>query len=160
MTATGDLDIRAELPRCIPPLRGYARALCRDAALADDLVQEALLRALDTARTWQPGTELRAWLFTVLRNLWVEGQRRRRRQERLRPPAPAPRSDAAGTAEVSALARALERLPPAQREALILLGGQGFSAEEAGAICGVPAATIRARAARGRAALRRIVAPP
>jgi RNA polymerase sigma-70 factor, ECF subfamily len=153
------LDVRAALPGLVPALRGYARALCRDAAQADDLVQETLLRALDEARHWQPGTELRAWLFTVLRNLWTEGHRTRRRREKLIAAAPAPRTEGGGTAEVSDLARALERLPAVQREALILIGGQGFSAEEAAAICGVPAATMRARAARGRLALRRIIQP-
>jgi RNA polymerase sigma-70 factor (ECF subfamily) len=154
-----NLDVRAELPRHIPALRGYARALCRDAGQADDLVQDTMLRALDEGRVWQPGTVLRAWLFTVLRHLWTEGHRTRRRRERLLSPPPQQAPGGAGTAEITDVARALDRLPPAQREALILLGGQGFSAEEAGDICGVPAATMRARAARGRLALRRIVQP-
>lgn len=159
MNDATNLDVRAELPGHIPALRGYARALCRDAGQADDLVQDTMLRALDEARVWLPGTELRAWLFTVLRNLWTEGHRTRRRRERLLAPAPEQPPSAAGTAEISDLSRALDRLPAVQREALILLGGQGLSAEEAGAICGVPAATMRARAARGRLALRRIVQP-
>lgn len=159
MTDANPLDLRAELPGCIAPLRGYARALCRDAAQADDLVQETLLRVLDAERRWPAVTALRAWLFTVLRNLWLEGHRTRRRRERLQPAPPPQRIEAAGTAEVSDLARALDRLPPAQREALILVGGQGFQAEEAAAICGVPAATMRARVARGRAALARLVGP-
>lgn len=154
-----NLDIRAGLPAHIPALRGYARALCRDAAQADDLVQDTMLRALDESRVWRPGTMLRAWLFTVLRNLWTEGHRTRRRRERLLVPAVTSQPGGAGTADISDLARALDRLPAVQREALILLGGHGFSAEEAAAICGVPAATMRARAARGRAGLRRIVQP-
>jgi RNA polymerase sigma-70 factor (ECF subfamily) len=152
------IGLRAALPPCLPALRSHARALCRDHAAADDLMQDTILRALAAEEQWQPGTELRAWLFTIQRNAWLARLRRRGREARhaatLRPP---PDSHQPDTLAVRDLDTAMALLPAVQREALILVGGQGMDVLEAAAICGVAEGTIKARLSRGRAALRRIL---
>lgn len=154
--------IRRGLPGLLPELRAFARFLARDAALADDLVQEAILRGLRAEAQWDPATSLRAWMFHILRNVFLEQMRRRgterRALERMpepdqRPPEQEARNDMAD------LARALQVLPLPQREALILVGAHGLSHEEAAAVCNVPVGTIKARVARARAALARGVGP-
>ncbi|EHM03237.1 Sigma-70 region 2 [Acetobacteraceae bacterium AT-5844] len=149
--------MRAALPALLPDLRAFARFLARDAALADDLVQEAVLRALRAEAQWTPGTSARAWLFYILRNVFLEQMRRRgterRALERI-PPAteasPVPQDE---RSEVRDLGRALQALPLTQREALILVGAHGLSHEEAAIIVGAPVGTVKARVARARAAL-------
>ncbi|WP_160000580.1 sigma-70 family RNA polymerase sigma factor [Roseomonas sp. 18066] len=152
--------LRRLLPGLLPELRAFARFLARDAAQADDLVQEAILRALRAEAQWDPATSLRAWLFHILRNAFLEQLRRRgterRALERL-PPAEAlvaaPAQEARGA--VADLQRAMATLPAPQREALVLVGAHGLSHEEAAAVCGVPVGTVKARVARARAALAR-----
>ncbi len=154
--ATGLTGLRAALPPCLPALRSHARALCRDRAAADDLVQDTILRALAAEEQWQPGTDLRAWLFTIQRNSWLGGLRRRGREARHAAAAPPPPSShQPDTLAVRDLAAAMDRLPAVQREALMLVGGQGMDVLEAAAICGVAPGTIKARLSRGRASLRR-----
>jgi RNA polymerase sigma-70 factor (ECF subfamily) len=158
--------IRHLLPPLIAPLRAYARALTGRAEAADDLVQEALLRALAAEAQFQPGTPLRAWVFTILRNHWRDTLRRRGRESRAlqavgqvaASPPDAP--DVPAGLALDGLAAALHALPQAQREALLLVGAQGLSIIEVAAICGVPEGTVRVRISRGRAALRRALAPP
>ncbi|MCQ4161415.1 sigma-70 family RNA polymerase sigma factor [Roseomonas sp. GC11] len=154
--------IRAGLPALLPELRAFARFLARDAAQADDLVQEAVLRALRAEAQWVPGTSLRAWMFHILRNVFLAQLRRRgterRALERLPPRGAQPAVQEAHSA-VGDLSRALDTLPMAQREALILVGAHGLSHEEAAAVCGVPVGTVKARVARARAALARGWAP-
>ena len=153
-----DLDeLRRQLAALLPELRGYARFLVRNVTEADDLVQEALLRGLAGLPALQQGTSLRPWMFTILRNTFYE-QARRRRSERTalldgaaavgeaapeQPGPPPPRRSGARAVRVAA----------ALREALVLVGAQGFSYEEAAAICGVPAGTVKARVSRARARL-------
>ncbi len=153
------LPLRAALPGLLGPLRAHARALCRDATLADDLVQETILRALRGEAGFVPGSSARAWLFMILRNLWLEGLRRRKR-EMGEPSLAEPRQAEAqsGHMELRALRDAMALLPPGQREALLLVGAQGMSMAEAAEICGVPEGTIKARLSRGRAGLRRWLA--
>ncbi len=151
----------------LPELRGYARFLVRRNSEADDLVQESIVRALAALSQYQPGTSLRAWLFTILRNLFYE-QARRRRTERsaiersgaeqsgLQEGATAPSQP--GHVALSDLARQLFRLPPLLREALVLVGAQGLSYEEAAVICAVPVGTVKARVSRARAQLARDMA--
>lgn len=150
--------LRAALPACLPALRSHARALCRDHSLADDLVQETILRALAAEAQWQSDTALRPWLFTIQRHAFFAGLRRQRREARhaaeAAPPSPSRQPD---TLAVRDLASALQRLPAVQHEALILVGGQGLDIAVAAAICGVAPGTIRARLSRGRAALRRML---
>jgi RNA polymerase sigma-70 factor (ECF subfamily) len=152
------VSIRAALPALLPDLRAFARFLARDTALADDLVQEAVLRALRAEQQWIPGTSLRAWVFHILRNVFLEQLRRRGTEKRAleRMPAPDEASvpqDAHG--EVTDLGRALQTLPLPQREALILVGAHGLSHEEAAVICDVPVGTVKARVSRARATLAR-----
>jgi RNA polymerase sigma-70 factor (ECF subfamily) len=150
--------VRQGLPALLPDLRAFARFLARDPALADDLVQEAMLRALRAEAQWMPGTSLRAWLFHILRNVFLEQMRRRGTERRAleRMPEPdgtvVPQDD---HGEVTDLGRALQSLPLPQREALILVGAHGLSNEEAADVCGVPVGTIKARVSRARAALAR-----
>jgi RNA polymerase sigma-70 factor (ECF subfamily) len=145
---------RGELIALLPELRAFARFLARDAAAADDLVQEAMLRALSAWRQFEPGTNLRAWLFTILRNLFRQSLRRRRPSAELPEDRGAPPGQDAHMA-MGELDRALRELPPAQREAILLVGAQGFSYEEAARICDTATGTMKARVSRARAALAR-----
>ena len=145
--------LEAEIRR----LRRYARALTRDAACADDLVQNCLTRALAKQHLWQRGTDLRAWLFTILRNQFYSDRRRAWRQapwdqdaaERI----PGSSAEQSWAAELSDTARALSQLSDEQREALILVGAGGFSYEDAAAICHCAVGTVKSRVARARKSL-------
>jgi len=154
---TGTEAIRASLVNLLPDLRAYARFLHRDASRADDLVQETVLRALAASAQFQPGTSPKAWLFTIQRNTFLQRTRAARREDlamrRHADGAAAPVQ--AHGAEISDLAAMLWTLPPSLREALLLVGAQELSHEEAAAICGVPAGTMRARVSRARAQLAR-----
>jgi len=148
-------DARAELARLLPELRAYSRFLARDRALADDLVQDAVVRALASLAQFQPGTSLKAWLFTILRHAFYEQGRRRRREDA----ALAAHAEGAGAAlqqhggEILDVSRMLWTLPPLLREALVLVGAQELTHEEAAAVCGVPPGTMRARVSRARGKL-------
>jgi RNA polymerase sigma-70 factor (ECF subfamily) len=147
--------LRADLAGLIPELRAYARFLARDRNAADDLVQDTLLRALGALDRYEPSGTLRAWLFTIQRNVFYE-QARRRRTERLvlaqalpsGEPVQRPHQD--GETEIADLQRLLWILPPLLREALVLVGAQGMSYEEAACVCGVPTGTMKARVSRAR----------
>jgi RNA polymerase sigma-70 factor (ECF subfamily) len=155
---------RAALPAMIGPLRAYARTLAGSRDAADDLVQEALARALAARGSFLPGSDLRAWLYTILRNTWFSAARRRARERRvvaaLEPPEEAAAPDPGEGLALGQLARALAALPAEQREALMLVGAHGMSGEEAARICGVAEGTLRARVSRARLALRRTLAVP
>ncbi len=149
-------DFRKALAALLPQLRAFARFLARDAARADDLVQDAILRAMTEETQWEPGTDLRAWVFRILRNGFL-GQLRRGGAERRalekfdRGASSAPTQ--VDAARLQELDRALDRLSVVQREALVLVAALGFSIEEASAICGAPPGTVKARVSRARAAL-------
>ena len=150
-------DLHRNISVLLPDLRGFARFLTRDATAADDLVQDTLVRALAARTQFQPGTNLKAWLFTIQRNAFYEQTRRNRREtqvlrERLPDPDSAP-PDVSGRGEVSDLQRMLFLLPPLLREALVLVGAQELSYEQAASICGVPVGTIKARVSRARTQL-------
>lgn len=154
-------DPRAELPTLIADLRAYARFLTPQRAEADDLVQDALVRALAALAQFRPGTSLRAWLFVILRNAFYE-QARRRRKERAalqrRPPADeagAPAQEA--QTDIADLQAQLYALTPLLREALVLVGAQGMSYEEAAEICNVPVGTMKARVSRARIQLAKLL---
>ncbi|HHY51017.1 MAG TPA: sigma-70 family RNA polymerase sigma factor [Alphaproteobacteria bacterium] len=148
-----------EIEASVPALRRYARALTRDADRADDLVQDCIERAIRKRRLWAPTAPLRAWLFKILLNLYRnEVRQRRRRGEQVpldamtaEPGMPAPQPGRIALAE---MARALERLPDEQREALLLVVLEGASYQEAAGILGIPAGTLMSRLGRARAALR------
>lgn len=147
--------IEAEIPR----LRRYARYLTRDADRADDLVQEALTRAVAKVHTWQPGTNLRAWLFVILRNVFISELRHGARE---------PQSDLVADNHPSLavkgtqdermalvdLQRAFDQLSAEHREILLLVAIEGLPYEEAAAILEVPVGTVRSRLSRARTALR------
>jgi RNA polymerase sigma-70 factor (ECF subfamily) len=155
---------RAALPPMIAPLRAYARTLANSRDAADDLVQEALARALAAWESFVPGSDLRAWLYTILRNTWFSAARRRARERRaaeaMHPPDEAAAADPGGNLALGQLARALAALPAEQREALMLVGAHGMSGEDAARLCGIAEGTLRARVSRARAALRRTLAGP
>ncbi len=149
----------SDLTEHIPRLRRYARALTRDVAQADDLVQDTLERALIKLDLWRPGSDLRAWLFTLMHNLFVN---------QLRAGAPQhveldEASDiAVGGGQMEALAvrdihAALGLLPAEQREVILLVGLEQFAYAEAARILGVPLGTIMSRLSRGRERLRQLL---
>lgn len=141
----------------VPQLHTFARSLCRDGVRADDLVQEALARAFNNIERFKPGTNLKAWLFTIVRNEHYSQLRRRKFEAQgmdtdlLPEPSVAPDHD--GKLELRDLNRALASLSPGQRTALILVSVSGFSYEEAAAICGCAVGTIKSRVARSRETL-------
>ena len=152
-----DHNVTAEMVQLVPQLHTFARSLCRDGVHADDLVQEALLRAIDNIERFKPGTNLKAWLFTIVRNEHYSQLRRRKFEahdvssDSLPEPSVPPDHD--GELELRDLNRALAALSPGQRAALLLVSASGFSYEEAAAICGCAVGTIKSRVARARSAL-------
>ena len=153
-------SLRPQILALLPDLRAFARFLARDRTLADDLVQETLVRALGALGQFQPGTNLKAWLFTIQRNAFFEHARRRRREDMAMREhfadgeAEGPAQH--GAADLSDLQRMLFSLPPLLREALVLVGAQELSHEVAAAICGVPVGTMKARVSRARSKLAQI----
>ena len=152
-------DTQREIEAEIPRLRRYARALTRDAVTADDLVQDCLTRALGKLHLWQPGTDLRAWLFTILHNQYVNHIRRAVREgsavglsesEPLLSRAP----QQGKRLELRDLERAIAKLPKEQRAVILLVGLEGMRYEEVAVVLDVPVGTIRSRLSRGREALR------
>lgn len=145
----------------IPRLRRYARALTGDASRADDLVQDCLARALPRLKLWKPGTDMRAWLFTVMHNLFVNECRRQRRQPDIATfvestlPGPCDNSDA--DVRLSELQSGLQRLAPEQREVLLLVSVEGLSYREVADVLGIPDGTVMSRLHRGRQELRKWV---
>ena len=160
---SGDHSVafKRELTDVIPHLRAFARGLCGRADMADDLVQEALLKAWAARERFEPGTSMRAWTFVILRNAYLTDMRRNRFRgeydesvaERILT-APADQEDPIHLAD---LHRALLTLPAERREALLLVGAGGFSYEEAAEICGCAVGTIKSRVGRARATLNSMI---
>lgn len=157
-------DLKAfkrELTEVIPHLRAFARGLCGRPDLADDLVQETLLKAWAAQQRFEPGTSMRAWTFVILRNAYLTDMRRNRfRGEYDEAVAERTLTAPAGQEAPLHLAdmhRALLTLPPERREALLLVGAGGFSYEEAAEICQCAVGTIKSRVGRARAALTRMI---
>lgn len=151
--------------REIPRLRRYARALTRDAVRADDLVQETLLRAIAKGHLWQAGTDLRAWLFTIMHNQHVNLVRRAMRDEATvdieQLPAPLlATSDPTASRQLHEVERALGCIAAEHREVILLVGLEGMSYEAVAQILNVPIGTVRSRLSRGREALRRLLDMP
>ncbi len=152
-----DPAIRDRMLATVPHLRAFAMSLSRNTDYADDLVQETLLRALGHIDSFEPGTNMAAWLFTILRNLFYSDCSKRLREmadadghyaEMLTSP-----PEQNSRLDLEELRAALARLPADQREALILVGASGFSYEEAAAICCCPIGTIKSRVRRARVRL-------
>jgi len=153
---------RAELEPIIPQVRAFARFLCQsDRAAADDLAQEALLRAWQARASFEPGTQLRAWLFVIVRNLFYSDRRRAWRSvaydETAAERTLQTKSVQSELLELDDVRRALALLPEDQREALILVTAGGFSYEEAAHICQCAVGTIKSRVNRGRRALAQVL---
>lgn len=151
-----------EIEHEVPRLRRYARYLTRDADRADDLVQECLLRAIARFESWQPGTNLRAWLFVILRNVFISELRRAGRA----PTDAAVGDEHPGLAvsgrqetrlEVLELQRALDMLSSEHREVLLLVAVEGLKYEEAAEVLALPVGTVRSRLSRARMALRELL---
>jgi RNA polymerase sigma-70 factor, ECF subfamily len=146
----------------IPRLRRYARALTRNRERADDLVQDTLGRALSKEQFWQPGTNLRAWLFTIMHNQNVNNVRRDIREsgalgiETISVALPAT-TDPTASRQMFELERALAQLPLEQRQVILLVGLEGISYEDAAGILLIPVGTVRSRLSRGRDALRKLL---
>ncbi len=156
-TAAERADFKRELTEVVPHLRAFARGLCLRPDLADDLVQETMLKAWAAQERFEPGTSMRAWTFVILRNAYLTDLRRNRfRGEYDEGVAERILTAPAGQEEpihLSDMHRALLTLPPERREALLLVGAGGFSYEEAANICGCAIGTIKSRVGRARAAL-------
>ncbi len=149
-----DRALRTALAHLLPELRAFARYLSGSRTEADDLVQEAVLRTLRSLDGKSEGVDLRAWCLAVIRNTFHEQLRSRRRERRLAESLPEEKQGAPAEQEVPGrmrdLTRALRDLPPLLREAVILVGAQGLSHQEAAAICDVPLGTMKARVSRAR----------
>jgi len=150
-------SLREAMLAAVPSLRAFAISLSGNIDRADDLVQETLLRAIANIDSFQPGTNMSAWMFTILRNLFRSEYRKRRREvedtdgsyaESLKT-----HPEQNSRLEFQEFRAALAKLPPDQREALILVGASGFSYEEAAAICECAVGTIKSRVNRARTRL-------
>jgi RNA polymerase sigma-70 factor, ECF subfamily len=147
-------DPRDELVEHLPAMRAFAISLTRNGAIADDMVQDTLVKAWTNIEKFEVGTNMRAWLFTILRNTYYSSRRKAKREvsdvdgvftENL---AEKPAHD--GHMQMADFRRALAQLKDEQREALLLVGASGFSYEEAADMCGVAVGTIKSRTNRAR----------
>lgn len=159
--AEADRRFKGLLMQVLPQLRGYARHLCRGDDLADDMVQDAIMRAWKARSRFEEGSNFKAWMFRILQNGYFSYIRRAKRMgawdERAAEnilQAPAGQEQGIYLEDVG---QALNRLPEHQRTALLLVGAEGLSYEEAALVCAVPVGTIKSRVTRARAALTRFV---
>ena len=152
---------RDDVVALIPALRAFAWSLSHNGSDADDLVQDTLIKAWTNRDKFEPGTNLRAWLFTILRNTYYTHVLRRRREVRDETGKYAATLSSAPTQDWSlamrALQTALAQLPDEHREALILVGAAGLTYEEAAEVCGCALGTIKSRVNRARARLLRLM---
>jgi len=162
---SGQLDdkaFKAELAELIPHLRAFARSLCGNATLADDLAQDAMLKAWKARASYKAGTNMKAWSFTILRNLFYSEKRRSWRRQSLDPEVAeatlVANDNPSEIMELLALRNAILELPDDQREALVLVGAGGMAYEEAAEICDCAVGTIKSRVSRARKAVATILA--
>lgn len=155
-------DPREEIVDHLGAMRAFAVSLTRNHALADDIVQDTLVKAWTNIDKFQPGTNMRAWLFTILRNVFYSHHRKMRREvedtdgslsEGL-----AQKPDHDGRLQMGDFNAAFEQLPEEQREALVLVGAGGFSYDEAAELCGVATGTVKSRVNRARNRLTELLA--
>ena len=156
-----DNQFKRELVTLIPHLRAFARTLTGDPTAADDLAQDAMMKAWDARASFQLGTNMKAWTFRILRNQFYSEKRRSWRQSQLDQEA-AERTlvavdDPEAPVALDELRLGLGMLPAEQREALILVGAGGFAYEEAAEICGCAVGTVKSRVSRARRALQAIL---
>ncbi|MDO6586468.1 RNA polymerase sigma factor [Salipiger sp. 1_MG-2023] len=150
-------DPRDEIVQHLPALRAFALSLTRNGAVADDMVQDTLVKAWSKIASFEPGTNMRAWLFTILRNTYYSNRRKAGREvsdaEGIFTESLSEKPAHDGRLQLADFRRAFVKLTDEQREALILVGAQGFSYEEAAETCGVAVGTIKSRVNRARARL-------
>ncbi len=157
--AKDNADISSILISHVPVLRRYARGLVHNKTDADDLVQDCLVRALSKMHLFQPGTNLKAWLLSIVHNIFLDGTRRAKRTREFATAVTAmdqgnvTRPNQFHRIEIMDIGKALAALPAAQRSTLLLIALQGLSYEETAKITGVPVGTVRSRLSRGRSAL-------
>ena len=154
------MRVRPDLIEHLPRLRRYARALTGDVARADDLVQDTLERALAKLDLWQPGSDLRAWLFTLMHNIFVNQLRGNRPpdtalEEALDIPVSGGQMEALAVRDIHA---ALARLPVQQREVMLLVGLEQYGYAEAAEVLSVPVGTVMSRLSRARERMRQMLA--
>src|SRR5919109_3381544 len=160
--AAVDGGLHRKIEHLIPRLRRYARVLTRDVVAADDLVQDCLTRALGKIHLWEEGTDLRAWLFTILHHQHISLLRRDARQRasielQKGDPRPALSPNQPARLELLDVERAIAKLPEEQRSVILLVGLEGMQYEEVAEVLDVPVGTVRSRLSRGRDALRRLM---
>jgi len=147
-------DPRDEIVDHLPSLRAFAMSLTRNSATADDIVQDTIVKAWSNIEKFEPGTNMRAWLFTILRNTYYSLHRKRSREvsdidgEYAAQMSEKPEHD--GRLSMNDFQKAFAQLPDDQREVLILVGASGFSYEEAAEMCGCAVGTIKSRTNRAR----------
>lgn len=150
-------DFKSDLLAAVPNLRAFAMSLAGTHDRADDLVQETLVKAWHKQDTFQPGTNMRAWLFTILRNEFYSQMRKKGREvsdaEGALTEAMAVHPEQSGKMDLADMRKALQGLPDDQREAIILVGATGLSYEEAAEVCGCAVGTVKSRVSRARARL-------
>lgn len=150
-------EFKNAILEAIPHLRAFARALARDAVLADDLVQDAIVNALSHRDQFKPGTNLKGWLIIILRNSFFNEVRKSRHKFEVAvdflPDIASVKGNQEARMELRDFRRAFAKLPAAQREALTLVGASGFSYEEAAELVGCPVGTLKSRVSRARAEL-------
>lgn len=153
-----------ELTALLPRLRRFAHGLSRSPADADDLTQMTIERALRARTQWQPGTRLDSWLYTIMRNQWIDTVRSRGRRDKVEaPPEEAetlghdPRPGIEAAFDLQRVMAAMEQLPDEQREIVALILIEGFGYREAAEMLGQPIGTVSSRLVRGRTALLRLL---
>ena len=161
MTDDETAEMQAELGKLVPNLRAFARSLSGSADQADDLVQETLVKAWRHRDSFAPGSNLKAWLFTILRNAYLSERRKRKLEVEDRDGVFAARvsvhGEQSGHMDLLDFSKALDNLPPDQKEALVLIGAEGFSYEEAALMCGCAVGTIKSRVNRARVRLAEVL---
>ncbi|MEO0751281.1 MAG: RNA polymerase sigma factor [Pseudomonadota bacterium] len=147
-------DPKEELVEHLPAMRAFAMSLTRNPATADDMVQDTLVKAWTNIGKFEPGTNMRAWLFTILRNTFYSNRRKAKREvadvDGVLTESLSQKPDHDGRLHMADFRDAFAELPDEQREALVLVGASGFAYEEAAQMCGVAVGTIKSRVNRGR----------
>ena len=151
------MSLEEQLVAEVPNLRAFARSLAQNHAVADDLVQETILKAWRNLERYQTGTNLRAWLFTILRNTFISLKRKYKREvedvDGVHAARNVQNAEQDGAMALADFRRALGTLPIEQREAIVLVGAEGFTYDEAAKICGCASGTVKSRVSRARKSL-------
>lgn len=152
-----EAPLHEQLAAVVPNLRAFAKSLCGNADQADDLVQDTLVKAWKNQDSFEPGSNLKAWLFTILRNTFLSERRKRKYEvedrDGLLTSHIGVNGAQSGHMDLLDFSKAFETLPAVQKEALILVGAEGFSYEEAAGMCGCAVGTIKSRVNRARVKL-------